>query len=82
LITVQVCMGSSCYIRGSAKVVETLRRLIERNGLLNKVVLKGSFCMERCTHGVTIKIDDSLFTGVHPEDIEQLFSREVLARIS
>ena len=42
---VTVCIGSSCHIKGSRKVVEKLQSLISENGLSDKVELSGSFCM-------------------------------------
>lgn len=80
LITVQVCMGSSCFIRGSSQVVEGLKKLIEEHGLIRDVALKGSFCMEHCTRGVTVRIGDQVFTGVQPEDTIRLFRDEILSR--
>lgn len=82
MVTIQVCMGSSCFIRGSSDVVSALKRLIEEHDLLSRVVLKGSFCMEHCTTGVTVKIGDRLFTGVHAQDVPGLFEREVLNKLS
>jgi len=33
LLTIIVCVGSSCYVRGSEKLAETLQRLVERESL-------------------------------------------------
>jgi hypothetical protein len=33
LLTITVCVGSSCYVRGSEKLAETLQRLVERESL-------------------------------------------------
>ncbi len=77
----RVCVGSSCFKRGAGEVVDAVRRLIEENGLGDKVELKGSFCMERCTEGTTIEIGGRLFCGVFARDIPKLFREEVLTRI-
>jgi len=65
-------------LRGAGDVVDAFRKAIESHGLEQKVGLKGSFCMERCTLGVTVKIGDRVFTQVHREDVEKLFRDEVL----
>jgi len=81
VLTVTVCVGSSCYKRGSGEVVDALRHLIAENGLEGRVELKGSFCMEHCTEGATVKIAERLFVGVFARDVPRLFRDEVLTRL-
>ncbi len=77
---ITVCIGSSCHIKGSRQVVATLRRLIEENGLLDKIDLGGTFCMGKCQMGVCVSIDDSFFS-VTPETAEDFFKNEILKRV-
>lgn len=79
MVTVTVCVGSSCFKRGAGEVVDALRRLIADNALEGKVEVKGSFCMERCTEGTTLQIGEHLFFGVFARDIPKLFREEVLS---
>jgi NADH:ubiquinone oxidoreductase subunit E len=81
LVTITVCIGSSCFKRGADGVVSELKRLIAENGLENRVVLKGSFCMDRCTEGTTVKVEDTVFVGVVIRDVPRLFRDEVLTRL-
>ena len=81
MITVTVCIGSSCHIKGSRQVVEELQRLVGENGLKDKVELGGTFCMGRCKDGVCVTVDDEFFS-VSPETTEEFFRSEVLARVS
>jgi len=81
LVTITVCIGSSCFKRGADDVVSEFQRLITENGLENKVVLKGSFCMDRCTEGTTVKVGDTVFVGVVARDVPRLFRDEVLTRL-
>ncbi len=78
MLTVQVCVGSSCFLRGSKNVIKEIKQLISQYQLDAEVILKGSFCHEKCTGGVTIMVGEKLFTGVRPEDIHDLFEKEVL----
>lgn len=80
MLTVEVCVGSSCYLRGAQKVVDTLRRLIEERALRD-VTLKGTFCLERCTDGVTVRIGDRIFAGIKPDDAESFFAAEIESRL-
>ncbi len=75
-----VCIGSSCYIKGSQSVVERLQELIAENKLENDIDLCGSFCMGRCRQGVCVTIDDDTFS-VSPESTEKFFEEEVKTRL-
>ena len=53
-----ICIGSSCHLKGTEKVIERLQQLIKENKLINEVELCGSFCLGRCAEGVSMLIDD------------------------
>ena len=77
---VTVCIGSSCHIKGSRRVVEQLQDLIEKNGLEEKVDLGGTFCMGKCQQGVCVSVDDA-FHSVSPDSVEEFFASEILAKV-
>lgn len=80
MVVVTVCVGSSCYVRGSDRVAESLQRLIEVHGLDGKVEVSGAFCMEHCSLGVTVRVDDRVYCQVMPEEVDAFFRNEVLPR--
>ena len=75
-----VCIGSSCHIKGSRQVVETLNRLIKENDLKDKVELGGTFCLGKCQQSVCVSIEDTVYS-VSPETAEEFFQKEVLTRL-
>lgn len=77
-ITITVCVGSSCHLRGAYEVLNCLKELIKLNALEQKVTLKGSFCMERCTEAVTIKINEELFSVAAVGEMKDIFQRKVI----
>ena len=77
MIIIQVCVGSSCFLRGSKKIIAEIENLIKHYMLQDMVVLKGHFCMERCNEGSTVMIGDKVFSGVSPDNVNQLFEKEV-----
>ena len=79
-IKITVCIGSSCHLKGSRQVVQSLQQLIEKNSLSDKVELSGTFCMGNCQKGVCVTLDGELYS-LSPETTEQFFTREVLTRI-
>ncbi len=78
---VQICVGSSCHLRGSEELVELFEAAIAKNGLENEITLAGSFCTGRCNReGVTVTVDDDVFTGVTPDKFESFFAKNILKR--
>ena len=77
---ITVCIGSSCHIKGSRRVVEQLQQLIADNNVADKVELGGTFCLGQCQQGVCVMVDDS-FYSVSPETVNEFFASEVLAKV-
>ena len=40
MVTVTVCVGSSCHMKGSYQVIKTFQEIIKERGLEDKVALK------------------------------------------
>ena len=74
---VLICIGSSCHVRGSRDVIETLTRLVKEYEKKVDIELSGSFCMGACSKGVSIKIKDRIY-HVKPEDAEDFFNEVIL----
>ena len=77
---ITVCIGSSCHIKGSRIVVESLQQLIKDNNLGDKVELGGTFCMGQCQQGVCVTVDGE-FHSVSPETVEDFFKTEVIEKV-
>jgi NADH:ubiquinone oxidoreductase subunit E len=78
VIEVTVCVGSSCHIKGSRKLIEQLNNLISQYKLEEKVILKGSFCLEHCAEGFNWKIGDTLFSSKDVKEAEAIFREKVI----
>ncbi len=79
---VQICVGSSCHIKGSPEIVELLTKAVEENNLVDEVTLAGSFCIGECNRlGVTIQIDDEVHTGINRENFKEFFEEKILSVI-
>lgn len=79
---IQVCVGSSCHLKGSAEVVELFQKAIEDNHLENEITLAGSFCTGKCNRvGVTVQVDDDIHIGVTPETFRDFFEENILKKI-
>ena len=79
---IQICVGSSCHIKGSAEIVELLQAAVAEHHLESEVTLAGSFCIGKCNRiGVTVQVDDEVHTGVTKEDFKDFFQKNVLAKL-
>ena len=79
-MTVTICLGSSCHIKGARPVVEQLQEMIATENLNDKVELSGSFCMGRCQEGVCVTVDGK-FYSLSPENVPSFFENTILANI-
>lgn len=77
---IQVCIGSACHLRGSYKVIQKLKELINEYRLEEKVVLKSAFCLGSCGMAVSVKMDDQI-VSLSPDTIEDFFLEKVLGGI-
>lgn len=79
---IQVCVGSSCHIKGSPEIVELFQKAVEEHHLENDVTLAGSFCIGKCNRiGVTVQIDDDIHTGITKEMFKDFFKEHVLNKL-
>jgi NADH:ubiquinone oxidoreductase subunit E len=80
VLTITICVGSSCYVRGSEKLAESFQRLLEDAGLSGRVEMTGAFCMEQCSMGVSVRVNDRIYRGVQVEDAGAFFYNEILPK--
>ena len=79
MVFVQVCVGSSCYLKGSQEIVDLLESAVEELGLEEDVVLSGSFCIGKCNRvGVTVQINDDVHVGITTENFREFFKKNIL----
>jgi NADH:ubiquinone oxidoreductase subunit E len=76
-----ICVGSSCHLKGSYQIINMIKEKLETEKLENIIELKAAFCMGNCTNGVSIKIDEVLFSGIKPDNFENFFQTEVVPRL-
>ena len=79
MLFVQVCVGSSCYLKGSQDIVELLEKAVEEHNIGDEVVLSGSFCIGKCNRfGVTVQVNDDVHVGVTRENFKEFFQKNIL----
>ena len=77
MLTITICVGSSCYMRGSDDLAAALEELIEKEALQEQVQLIGSFCMGECSPGISIRVGERQYREVRFQDAETFFYQEI-----
>ena len=79
MLFVQICVGSSCHLKGSQDIVELLQAAVQEYGIEDDVVLSGSFCIGKCNRvGVTVQINDDIHVGITRENFRDFFTKNIL----
>lgn len=79
MLIIQVCVGSSCHLKGSAEIVELLQKAVEDHHIEDEVTLVGSFCIGKCNRvGVTVQINDDVHVGITCENFKEFFINNIL----
>ena len=81
-MVIQVCVGSSCHLKGSPEIVELLQSFIKENNLEEEITLVGSFCIGKCNRvGVTVQVDDDIHVGITRDNFKEFFGEHVLNKL-
>ena len=76
---VTVCVGSACHLKGSYDIIEMLQKAIEEYHMADDITLAGNFCTGKCNRkGVTITVDDDVYTGITRENFQEFFTDKIL----
>ncbi len=59
-VRVNVCVGTSCFVRGSQKILQGLLEHVAANDLAEVVAVKATFCHERCNRGPVVVVNEQI----------------------
>jgi len=75
---IQVCMGTSCYVKGGQKILDTLKK--EWNLEPGEITADGRFsldtlrCLGCCGLSPVIAVDDDVHRKVKPSELKEILS--------
>ncbi len=74
-----LCGGTGCLSSHSAEIREKFSKLIEEEGLQDKVTVNQVGCFGFCSQGPFVKIypEDTLYKMVHLEDVEEIIEKDI-----
>lgn len=73
--------GQLLPFEGLLYVIEKLKEVIDRYGVADKVELMASFCLGNCQNGVSATCDGELLSNLRPENVEEVFLRDVFPKL-
>ncbi len=74
-MTVKVCVGSACHVKGAYEVIKEIENFIKKENLEKTIELKASFCLGMCTNEVSCEIDNELVSVNKDNIISKLKER-------
>ena len=82
MVIVQICVGSSCHLKGAPEIVALFEKSVKEQKLDDEVILAGSFCSGKCNRvGVTVTVNDEIFTGVTPESFKEFWHDHIVPKL-
>lgn len=69
---IRVCVGTSCFLKGSYDVLKALQDAIADKNLSDQIDLGATFCLEKCDNGPSIQVNDKSFSKMTPDKAREL----------
>lgn len=76
---IQVCMGTTCHVKGSAKILDSFERELDiQTGQTTKdkkFTLEAVACLGACSIAPVVKMGDEVFGNVGAKDVKRLLGK-------
>ncbi len=83
MVFVQICVGSSCHLKGAPEIIELIEKYVAENKLEDEIVLSGSFCAGKCNRvGVTISVNDEIYSGITKESFKEFWDNKIMSAVN
>jgi NADH:ubiquinone oxidoreductase 24 kD subunit len=73
LLTIEICVGSACYLLGAQDLLEMVEGLPPE--IRSQIDLRGASCLKACGKGPNIKVNGELLSNVTPEKLMEIINR-------
>ena len=82
MIYIEVCIGSSCHLKGAPDIVALLEEAVRDNRLEDSIVLSGSFCAAKCNRiGVTVSVNETVYTDITKENFGDFWTNKIMKAV-
>lgn len=80
-MSIFVCVGSACHLRGSYNIINRLQQLIEDSHLEDRVEIKAALCLGKCTDAVSVRVGEGEVVSLSRENIDSFFKETVIGKV-
>lgn len=77
MITITICMGSSCFSRGNAETAAFIQQYVTENKLQDRVTVRGCLCEGECRNGPNIRVGNTLYENVSGDMAIDIIKRQL-----
>jgi len=74
VITIQVCIGSACHLKGSYSVINKLQSVVKEKKLESQILIKAAFCLGECTKAVSVKVNNKSVQSLDEDGVESFIN--------
>lgn len=78
---IRVCVGTSCYLRGSQDILAKTLQMVEENAWGMHFDIAATFCSEKCDKGPNVSIGDTVIHKAELSQIKDLIAKEAQRRV-
>ena len=75
---IEICMGSSCFVRGNNKNLQVISKYVKDNNLDAEIELTGLRCCNLCSKGPNITIDEVEYNNVDAGTLVDILDKHFL----
>jgi NADH-quinone oxidoreductase subunit G len=76
-LLVSVCVGTSCFVRGSQTLLKKIIAYIEEQDLEDSVEVRATFCFEHCNRGPTVQVGEHVEEHCTIEKVRELIQNQL-----
>jgi len=59
-LKVSICFGTSCFVKGSQKILKEITRHMKENSIEDKLEIQATFCYEKCDRGPVVRVGEKI----------------------
>jgi len=72
-----VCLGTSCYSKGSYEILEKLISVANKEEWARNLEIKGTFCVENCGKAPNVVVNDIIVSEATIEKVKEVALNEL-----
>ncbi len=74
---ITICLGSSCFSRGSKEVMNAVKAWLKEHNFEEAVFFHGDLCMGKCENGPILVVNDKVYSEVKEEMVYNILDESL-----